>query len=105
MKTPNLDKVLERQVGGTHYQTNEVQPAKFISAHELNFFCGCAIKYIFRYKNKGGITDLKKAVHYLEMQIALEQDKLITKKENLSEYVAPSRTLYEALCRALYEPR
>jgi hypothetical protein len=56
-----------KQISGTHYQKFKIQPAKFINDNELPFAEGNAIKYICRHKDKGGIADIDKAIHYLEM--------------------------------------
>ena len=39
------------------------------------FDIGCALKYILRYKHKGGLEDIKKAKMYLDHYISLEEDK------------------------------
>jgi hypothetical protein len=58
-----------RQEGGNHYQKHKIQPYTFITANELNFFQGNVIKYVVRYKDKNGIEDLKKIIHYCELEI------------------------------------
>jgi hypothetical protein len=35
----------------------------------LSFFQGNVIKYVVRYKDKNGIEDLKKIIHYCELEI------------------------------------
>jgi hypothetical protein len=40
---------------------------------ELNFNLGCVIKYLARYKDKGGMTDLRKALWYLKREINREE--------------------------------
>ena len=64
--------VLKKQVGGTHYKDFKIQPVEFAHANKLGFLEGCIIKYICRYKTKGGIQDLSKARHFIELLIALE---------------------------------
>ena len=59
----------EKQVGGNHYQTMKIQPAEFINKNEMKFAEGNAIKYICRHVNKGGLQDLQKAKHYIDMII------------------------------------
>jgi hypothetical protein len=54
----------DTQTGGTHYQV-AIQPWDFIVANNLGYLEGNVIKYVTRYKNKGGIEDLRKAQHYL----------------------------------------
>ena len=56
-----------KQVSGTHYMHMEIQPAEFINKNKLLFAEGNAIKYICRHAQKGGVEDIDKAIHYLEM--------------------------------------
>ena len=65
----------ERQVGGSHYKSFNIQPYEFISKNELSFFQGCVVKYVCRYKNKNGIQDLQKIIHYCELEIKKMKDK------------------------------
>ena len=68
----NLSKsALNRQVQGNHYKSFKIQPFEFISANDLSFFQGNVIKYVCRYNKKNGIKDLKKIIHYCELQIEL----------------------------------
>lgn len=62
------------QVGGSHYEST-IQPVDYIAANNLGFFEGNAIKYITRWKKKGGVEDLRKAQHYLSMLIQQEVNK------------------------------
>jgi len=56
-----------KQIAGTHYMKMVIQPAEFINKNNLLFAEGNAIKYICRHSAKGGLEDIKKAIHYLEM--------------------------------------
>tara|TARA_B100000780_G_scaffold95980_1_gene66932 strand:+ start:2231 stop:2464 length:234 start_codon:yes stop_codon:yes gene_type:complete len=56
-----------KQIAGTHYMKMAIQPAEFINKNNLLFAEGNAIKYICRHSAKGGIEDINKAIHYLEM--------------------------------------
>ena len=58
-----------RQEGGDHYAKYSIQPYTFISSNNLSFFQGNVIKYVVRYKDKNGIEDLKKIIHYCELEI------------------------------------
>ncbi len=60
------------QIGGDHYKNLHIQPFEYVMTNDLNFMQGSAIKYITRYKDKGGIEDLKKAIHTLELLIEFE---------------------------------
>jgi len=59
----------DRQEGGSHYMSKSIQPIEYILANQLDFCSGCVIKYITRYKDKGGLEDLKKAKHYIDFLI------------------------------------
>lgn len=49
-----------------HYYKNGIEPITFIRSNNLNFAEGNVIKYITRYKQKGGTADLKKAEYYIK---------------------------------------
>ena len=66
---------LKEQVGGNHYSKLAIQPVEYINANKLSYLQGNVIKYVTRYKDKNGIEDLKKAKHYVEMLIELEEGK------------------------------
>jgi Protein of unknwon function (DUF3310) len=63
-----------RQVGGDHYKGKSVQPWDFIAANGLGFFEGNVVKYVTRWKDKGGVQDLHKARHYLDKLIEVAGD-------------------------------
>jgi len=64
---------LSAQVGGTHYAKQKIQPVEFIHANNLGFCEGNCIKYLCRWQDKGGLQDLDKAKHYIEMLIEMEK--------------------------------
>jgi len=61
-------KANEKQVGGNHYQ-NQYQHWDWVGDNKLSYLEGCATKYIVRWRDKGGVQDLEKAVHYIEKLI------------------------------------
>lgn len=63
------DEPYKRQVGGTHYAKYAIQPTEYIIKNNLNFCEGNVVKYVTRWKDKGGVDDLRKARHYLDMMI------------------------------------
>ena len=65
----------EVQIGGTHYKDKGLQPWDAIAAWDCGFLDGNVIKYVVRYRSKGGVEDLKKARHYLDKLIELEELK------------------------------
>jgi hypothetical protein len=62
-------KSFKKQVGGSHYKKYKIQPVEFIIKNNIGFVEGNIIKYILRFKEKGGVQDLLKAKHYIELLI------------------------------------
>jgi len=60
---------LEKQEGGKHYKELKIQPIEYIQANKLGYEQGNVVKYITRYADKGGVEDLLKAIHYIELLI------------------------------------
>lgn len=65
----------DRQVGGNHYSSKPMQVWDFILANDIGFMEGNIIKYVARWKDKGGLDDLLKAQHYLEKLIEVNSAK------------------------------
>ena len=63
---------LERQEGGDHYRQMKIQPVQFIHANGIPFIEGSIIKYVSRWRSKGGVKDLEKARHFIDLLIELE---------------------------------
>lgn len=66
----------DKQVDGDHYRTKAIQPWDYIEANGIPFLEGSAIKYLTRWRDKGGVADLRKAIHFIEKRIELEEAKL-----------------------------
>lgn len=64
---------LDTQVAGGHYKSLKIQPIEYIHANSIPFAEGSVIKYVTRWRDKGGLADLEKAKHFLELLIELEQ--------------------------------
>lgn len=60
------------QVGGDHYKNKAIQPWDYILANKLGFLEGNIVKYVSRWRDKGGVDDLRKAQHYLKKLIEEE---------------------------------
>jgi hypothetical protein len=58
---------LDTQVSGQHYKNYIIQPVEFIVKNDIAFLEANVIKYVCRHRNKNGIEDLNKAIHYLEL--------------------------------------
>lgn len=61
------------QVGGLHYKKMPIQPVEFVHANGIPFIEGCVIKYLCRWRDKGGLEDLRKAKHFIDILIQLEE--------------------------------
>lgn len=59
------------QIAGDHYRSKPVQPWDYIAANDLGYFEGNIVKYVSRWREKGGIDDLRKAQHYLTKLIEI----------------------------------
>ena len=68
---------LDIQEGGNHYKKCKIQPLEYIYANGIGYLEGNVIKYVTRHKDKNGVEDIKKAMHYLELILEMEYgDKL-----------------------------
>lgn len=65
---------LKVQVGGDHYKKYKIQPVEYMHANGIDYMSGNVIKYMTRWKDKNGIDDLKKAQHYIDLLIYMEQN-------------------------------
>lgn len=63
------------QVGGDHYRQRSIQPWDIWQEYGMNAFEGAVLKYLLRWRDKGGVEDLKKARHTLDKLIELEEAK------------------------------
>lgn len=68
-------KALDTQVGGGHYKDMAIQPMEYSMKNGLDACQHTAIKYISRFREKGGIEDLRKAKHVIDMLIEFEEEK------------------------------
>ena len=66
---------LDKQVSGSHYKDKGIQPIIYIHANNLGFCEGNVVKYVTRWREKGGVADLRKAIHYIELLIQLETEQ------------------------------
>lgn len=63
-----------KQVGGNHYSKLAIQPWDYVARNGLGYFEGSIVKYISRWKGKGGLEDLYKARHFLDKLIEVARD-------------------------------
>ena len=70
------EKALDIQIDGDHYKKMKIQVVEFCMANDIPYMEGNVIKYVCRWKSKNGISDLKKARHYLDLLIEEEEANL-----------------------------
>lgn len=63
------------QVGGSHYSL-PIQPMEYSMKNGLDALQHTIVKYVTRFRMKGGIQDLEKAKHCLELLIEYEKGLL-----------------------------
>jgi len=66
-------KASDKQIGGNHYKQFKIQPAEFCYINNIPYLEATAIKYLCRWKDKGGIQDLEKAKHFIDLLIEFNQ--------------------------------
>ena len=83
---PPEPKATDIQIDGDHYAKQTIQPVDYIIGNKLGFCEGNIVKYITRYKDKGGVKDLEKARHYIDFLIedirVYERSERLYEKEN-----------------------
>lgn len=65
----------DKQIGGHHYKGRKIEPWDYCLANNLGYLESSGIKYITRWKDKGGIADIEKAIHYLEKLVEWTKDQ------------------------------
>ena len=65
----------DRQEGGAHYKQFRYETWDVILDWGLGYLDGNAVKYLSRWRHKNGIEDLKKARHYIDKLLEVEQAK------------------------------
>jgi len=66
-ETSSLPEWAARQVGGNHYRELAIQPLTYIRANRLEFVEGNIVKLVSRFREKGGLEDLDKLIHYTQI--------------------------------------
>lgn len=79
---------LSTQVGGEHYKNLAIQPIEYAMRNGLDSCQHNVVKYVTRFRDKGGVKDLEKAIHYLELLIEFETAKVCQRCQ-----VAPGKHL------------
>ena len=71
----SMEDINQKQVGGTHYTDVKYAPWDVVLDWNLGYLDGTALKYISRWKKKNGLEDIKKAIHFLEKLVEVEENK------------------------------
>ena len=72
----DIKTVNDVQHGGNHYKKyGDLQPWDVVLKWNLGYLEGTALKYIARWRDKGGIEDIKKAIHFLQKLVEVEESK------------------------------
>ncbi len=64
-----------------HYNQGGIEPIDYIVANKLSYCEGNVVKYISRWKFKGGVEDLKKAKQYIDFIIDKESLNTVTESK------------------------
>lgn len=65
---------LTKQVAGSHYKNQAIQPIEFGMANRLDDCAFSTLKYVSRHSTKNGLQDLEKAYHFVELREVLGTD-------------------------------
>lgn len=68
----------DNQVDGDHYTKLAIQPFAYSMANRLDPLQHTVVKYVTRFRDKGGVKDLRKAIHTLELLIEYEEGQTLT---------------------------
>jgi hypothetical protein len=66
-------KTMNDNINPTYYRKG-IETTDYIVSHSMNYLEGNIIKYVTRYKDKGGLEDLKKAEWYLTRLIKQQEN-------------------------------
>lgn len=67
-----MDKAEDTQIGGDHYLKYGMQPFQFTGPNGWDGFAHTILKYITRWRDKGGLLDLEKARHVAHLRVSLD---------------------------------
>lgn len=73
----------KEQIGGDHYKGLVVPLAEFCHLNGIGTLEGNVIYYVTRWRSKGGLEDVKKARHTLDMLIEMEEKLAAAKREEV----------------------
>ena len=68
------------QVGGSHYKKLAMQPVVFATVNRYDPCAFSILKYVTRWRDKNGIQDLEKAVHFAQLRMSPEIAEKLPKR-------------------------
>jgi hypothetical protein len=80
-----------KQIGGEHYGGNEFQHWDMVIECGTDYLAGVASKYLRRWRTKGGIQDVQKAIQYVDKLIEAGVEPTgssVVADENIIRYVS-----------------
>ena len=77
-----LEKVSD-SINPIHYKKGDIEVIDYILDQKFDYLEGNVIKYVSRYRNKGGIEDLRKARWYLEKLIEENMKQMVNKLDHV----------------------
>lgn len=66
-------KATDIQIDGDHYRKLPMQPFEFLRANNVPHAEGECIYKLLRWREKGGVQDLRKVIHHIELIIQHEE--------------------------------
>ena len=66
------------QVGGSHYKKLAMQPVVFATANHLDPCAFSILKYVTRWRDKNGLQDLEKAIHFAQLRMTADVEMYLT---------------------------
>lgn len=70
---PAPTSALQTQIGGDHYKSLPIQPMEYSMANRLDACQHTIVKYVTRFREKGGLQDLEKAKHCIDLLMDFER--------------------------------
>lgn len=70
-----------KQEAGQHYRSQKIQHWHLVDYYGWDYFTAQVIKYMMRWKAKNGVEDLRKANHFLQKLIELQDLAVPTQKD------------------------
>lgn len=62
------------QHGGSHYKGAKLQHWDIVARNGIGYLEGCSSKYFSRWRNKNGLEDLLKGLHYIDKILEMVSD-------------------------------